>query len=237
MFYTKFVELCEGQGLKPRQIAAEFDVAPATVTRWKHGSVPRADTLEKIAERLGVTSDFMLSEEEYMINPSEKRSTFKKITAIPQRWAGLHACFELSNQQLMAIADYTNCRFFFLNSEDPEYVPQNKKDKEKDKERAQQIEPLIDILDTLDACADTDQYRILQIQLSRIALYNLGKAGWGKRKLSACKYLSTAKLDFLYTGKENKDASLNFGLNYSELSAIRYETGISYVYMFTGVKS
>ena len=81
MFWTKFVELCEGQGLKPRKIAAEFDVAPATVTRWKHGSVPRADTLEKIAARLGVTSDFMLSEEEYMINPSEKRSTFKKITA------------------------------------------------------------------------------------------------------------------------------------------------------------
>ena len=43
MFWTKFVELCEGQGLKPRKIAAEFDVAPATVTRWKHGSVPRAE--------------------------------------------------------------------------------------------------------------------------------------------------------------------------------------------------
>ena len=40
MFWTKFVELCEGQGLKPRQVADEFDVAPATVTRWKHGSVP-----------------------------------------------------------------------------------------------------------------------------------------------------------------------------------------------------
>ncbi len=42
-------------------------------------------------------------------------------------------------------------------------------------------------------------------------------------------------MEFLYTGKENKDAAMNFGLNYSELSAIRYETGISYVYMFTGV--
>ncbi len=52
------------------------------------------------------------------------------------------------------------------------------------------VEPLIDILDTLDACADTDQYRILQIQLSRIALYNLGKAGWDREKLSACKYLA-----------------------------------------------
>ena len=97
------------------------------------------------------------------------------------------------------------------------------------------VEPLIDILDTLDACADTDQYRILQIQLSRIALYNLGKAGWDREKLSACKYLSTPKMEFLYTGKKNKDAAMNFGLNYSELSAIRYETGISYVYMFTGV--
>ena len=58
--------------------------------------------------------------------------------------------------------------------------------------------------------------------------------GWAK--LSKSKYLSSDKLDFLYTGEPNKDASLNFGLNYSELSAIRHETGLSYVYMFTGVE-
>ena len=236
MFWTKFCELCEGQGLKPRKIAAEFDVAPATVTRWKHGSVPRADTLEKIAARLGVTPDFMLSEEEYMINPSEKRSTFKKITAVPQRWAGLHSGFDLTNQQLMAIAEYVNCDIFYLNRDDPTYTPLNRKDKERDKERAQQIEPLLDILDIMDACADTANYEILQIQLSRIALYNLNKAGWGKKKLSGNKYIPTGKLKFLYTGDPDKDANVNFGLNYSELSAIRYETGISYVYMFTGVK-
>lgn len=232
MFWTKFCELCEGQGLKPRKIAAEFDVAPATVTRWKHGSVPRADTLEKIAERLGVTPDFMLSEEEYMINPSEKRSTFKKITAIPQRWAGLHSGFDLTNQQLMAIAEYVNCDIFYLNRDDPGYTPVKRPTKKK----AAEIEPLLDILDILDACADTDNYAILQIQLSRIALYNLGKKGYDAERLSMSKYLSTDKLDFLYTGEPNKDASLNFGLNYSELSAIRYETGLSYVFMFTGVE-
>jgi len=194
------------------------------------------NTLEKIAARLGVTPDFMLSEEEYMINPSEKRSTFKKITAVPQRWAGLHSGFDLTNQQLMAIAEYVNCDIFYLNRDDPTYTPLNRKDKERDKERARQIEPLLDILDIMDACADTAYYEILQIQLSRIALYNLKKAGFGKKKLTESKYLPTGKLNFLYTGEPDKDAAQNFGLNYSELSAIRHETGISYVYIFTGVK-
>ena len=174
----------------------------------------------------------MLNEEEYMINPSEKRSTFKKITAIPQRWAGLHSGFDLTNQQLMAIAEYVNCDIFYLNRDDPGYTPVKRPTKKK----AEEIEPLLDILDILDACADTDNYAILQIQLSRIALYNLGKKGYDAEKLSKSKYLSTDKLDFLYTGEPNKDASLNFGLNYSELSAIRHETGLSYVFMFTGVE-
>ena len=46
----------------------------------------------------------------------------------------------------------------------PTYTPLNPKDKEKDKERAQQIEPLLDILDIMDACADTANYEILQIR-------------------------------------------------------------------------
>ncbi len=44
---------------------------------------------------------------------------------------------------------------------------------------------------------------------------NLSKKDYDAEKLSKSKYLSTDKLDFLYTGEPNKDASLNYGLNYS----------------------
>lgn len=47
MFWQKYVEICEKNNVRPRKVAAEIGVADATVTRWKNGSTPNRDTLEK----------------------------------------------------------------------------------------------------------------------------------------------------------------------------------------------
>ena len=36
MFWQKYVELCEQNNIKPRMLAKELGVSPATVTRWKN---------------------------------------------------------------------------------------------------------------------------------------------------------------------------------------------------------
>ena len=88
----------------------------------------------------------------------------------------------------------------------------------------------------MDACADTDSFRSIQIQISRIVLYHLNNKGFEREYVSGISSIGTAKLDFLYTGDENNDSVLNFGLNYSDLSAIRHETGLSYWDMLTGAE-
>ena len=232
MFWEKYTELCEKNNIRPRKLAAELGMSPAGVTRWVHGSVPNRETLEQIAAKFGVTTDYLISDEEFFITSAEKRSTFKKLTALPQRWNSLHAGFTISKKTLVAITDFTRCSIYYLNSEnDIEYVPDGEYTDEMLDE-----EVLFDILDIMDSCADTEQYRIIQVQLSRIVLYHLAERGYDFKKLSAMNYLSTAKLEYLYTGKENKDITLNYGLNYSDLSAIRHETGISYWFMFTGIE-
>lgn len=234
MFWTKYIELCEKNNIRPRVLASELGAAPATVTRWKNGSVPNRDMLESIAKQLGVTVDFLLNDEEYPINMTEKRSTFKKLTALPQRWNSLHSGSDLSKQQLVDIADFTNSSLYFLNSEkNIEYAP----DGEYDIKNLLKIEVLFEILNIMDSCADTEFYRTLQIQLSRIVLYHLERheKKYDKKKLSECRQLNTAKMNFLYTGVENADITLNFGLNFSDLSALYEFTNCSYVYMFTGI--
>lgn len=51
-----------------------------------------------------------------------------------------------------------------------------------------------------------------------------------------CPQISTSKLEFLYSGKEKNDITMNYGLNYSDISILHRFTGESYQYMFTGVE-
>ena len=232
MFWQKYVELCEKNNVKPRAVASELNAAPATVTRWKNGSVPNRETLEKIAIRFNVSVDYLTNDEEIALNINGKRSTFKKLTALPQRWASLHSGSDITKQQLVDISEYVNASLYYLNSEKCiEYTPENEHPQN---DSIKNIEVLFQILNIMDACADTDFYRTLQIQLSRIVLSHLNEKEYTEKKLKACDQLSSEKLDFLYHGNEKVDPTPNYGLNFSDLAFLYDFTGISYLYMFTG---
>lgn len=233
MFWQKYVELCEKNNEKPRAVATEYGIAPATVTRWKNGSIPGKETLQLIADRFNVSVDYLVNDSEISLDINGKRSVLKKLTALPQRWTSLHGCCELSKMQIVEITEYVNASLLFINSEKcVEYVPEND---DYDKKQILNIEILFTILNIMDGCADTDFYRTLQIQLSRIVLSHLKDKGYTKKKLSECVSISSDKLEFLIEGKEKTDVTFNYGLNYSDLAALYEYTGLSYIYMFTGV--
>lgn len=54
MFYDRIVELCIGKGISATKLAEELGLSTSVITGWKHGSVPRHSTLNKIAEYFGV---------------------------------------------------------------------------------------------------------------------------------------------------------------------------------------
>ena len=235
MFWTKYENLCEQGSLKTRDVARELEIAPATVTKWKNGAVPNYEMLSKIANYFNVTVDYLVNEEDIDINLKEKRKSgaFKTLLAIPQRWVSLRRGETIDTTQMLRIMGYVNCDMYFINNRQIiEYKPAG----EYQIEHIFDTETLHDILDIMDCCADSNAYQDLQIQLSRIALYHLNQKGYSFEKLLADLHLCSKKLRFLYTGVENKDKTINYGLNYSDLSMLRQETGLSYQYMFTGIE-
>ncbi len=111
-----------------------------------------------------------------------------------------------------------------------EYVPQT----EYDTANLKDTETIFDILGILDHCADTDSYRIVQTQLSRIVLYHLKEKGFNREDLRT-EHLDQLKMEYLYTGKDCGKTH-NYGLNFSDMDFLREFTRLSYQVMFTGIK-
>lgn len=60
MFYTRFKELCDENGVRPTAVMRELNISPSSPGRWKAGSVPYGATVRKIADYFGVTTDYLL---------------------------------------------------------------------------------------------------------------------------------------------------------------------------------
>ncbi|WP_087064239.1 helix-turn-helix domain-containing protein [Intestinibacillus massiliensis] len=65
MFYDKFAELCSKKGVTPTRAALEIGLSKSTPTSWKNrGLTPQGDTLSKIADYFGVSTDYLLGNEQ-----------------------------------------------------------------------------------------------------------------------------------------------------------------------------
>ena len=63
-FFERYCILCKEQGSTPNGVAKKLGVASASVTQWKQGSVPRVETLARIADYFGVTVDYLTGKSE-----------------------------------------------------------------------------------------------------------------------------------------------------------------------------
>lgn len=235
MFWTIFQSLCEEKDIRPHAVLKELGISSGSASHWKTGTVPNGEILKKISDYFDISIEQLMYGDEISIRPSVKKreQMFKTMYATPQRWASLRRGDVVEVETILNIMKYVNCSLHFLNSSSvTEYAPE----KEYDEKILSNSEILFDILDIMDACADSDAFRDLQIQLSRIVLYHLGKKGYDEQKLSDTKHFDNAKLHFLFSGNPNRDKIKNYGLNYSDLAVIRHLTGLNYQYMFMGIE-
>lgn len=63
MFYQNVIELCRQHHVSPSAMARELGLSNNAPTKWKTGSVPRTDTIQKIADYFGVTVDYLLADD------------------------------------------------------------------------------------------------------------------------------------------------------------------------------
>ena len=124
-------------------------------------------------------------------------------------------------EMITRIAEYFDVPIDYLINED-------------DTDHLKDTETIFDILGILDHCADTESYRIVQVQLSRIVLYHLKEKGFDREALRT-EHLDQEKMEYLYTGKDSGKTH-NYGLNFSDMDFLREFTGLSYQVMFTGVE-
>lgn len=63
MFYDNFVKLCADKGQKPTPTAKEIGFSSAALVKWKNGTIPRGNALQKIADYFGVTVNDLLTDD------------------------------------------------------------------------------------------------------------------------------------------------------------------------------
>ena len=54
MFYSKFIELCKQKGVSPTTAVEAIGLNRSNATYWKRGSVPRMETIHKLANYFSV---------------------------------------------------------------------------------------------------------------------------------------------------------------------------------------
>ena len=213
MFWEKFQYLSEIKGMKPHAVLKELEISSGSANNWKKGTIPNGEILKKIADYFEVSIDSLLDfDENVSVRLSSKKSVLKKLNAIPQRFNSLKAVVETSDEQKLAIAKF----------------------EPKDISSETDSSILFMILDIMDGCADNDIDKAMQIQLSRVVLYHLNEKGFGAEKLSEFTGIDQKKLHFITTGEENKDSSLNYGFNFSDLVYLKSVTGSDYSCLFVG---
>ena len=60
MFYENFKRLCSERGTTPTAVAKAMGISTSMTANWKKGGVPRADTLQKVANHFGVSTTYLL---------------------------------------------------------------------------------------------------------------------------------------------------------------------------------
>lgn len=62
-FYERFIDLCNKAGVYPATVAHSIGLSNSSTTYWKRGSIPKSDTLQKLADYFGVSIGYLLGTE------------------------------------------------------------------------------------------------------------------------------------------------------------------------------
>ena len=61
MFFDRFQSLCDSRGISVYKACTDIGLNRSAVAKWKAGGKPNGNTAAKLAEYLGVTTDYLLT--------------------------------------------------------------------------------------------------------------------------------------------------------------------------------
>lgn len=64
MFFERYKALCERNNVSVTSVTKELGYSTGSMSQWKNGSVPRGDVVVKIAKYFGVSTDYLLIDDD-----------------------------------------------------------------------------------------------------------------------------------------------------------------------------
>ena len=244
MFYNRFMEICREYGEKPTPVLKKLDISPGNLKRWEGGASITSDTLEKIANYFGVPVDyFFLKDDEKVFTEVQQsemaikddKNGIRQIYTIarihPDYIASVLSGRELTESELDRVANYLRCKkVYLLNRNIAEEENHVCKKSETDSSAClSDKELVIDILSRIPANED---YKYLQVMISRIIAENLKRNGICQEDLIACG-MAQKKVADLFDSSSNNEKILAF--NNSDLMRIVHNFRVGYDLIFTGI--
>lgn len=229
MDFEAFKKKCKEKGYSPSSFVKNMGISTSNITNWKNGGNPSFDVLAKIASELECSVGYLLgTETEDQSIGSLFRKTIKKMKTTPYRTITLRSDITIEDDSMKKIAEFLNTNIQFLcNSDAVVYVPVSSEANHSKENSAEIMDYLIEIFDNV-ICDSF--FKMIQIQISRIVLYNLGITSSGQIKDN---FLQD-KVNFILTGEDSKDSLANIGFTLSDLIVLRHEFDKSLKFMFTG---
>ena len=93
MFYDRFCEVCREKGTKPTIVIQELGLSSGNMTNWKKGRTPKTDVINRVAEHLGVSIDYLLEKTDIKEAPSQNED------AISEAEKKIHQNIKLLNDE------------------------------------------------------------------------------------------------------------------------------------------
>lgn len=78
-FFEQYTKLCKEQGKSANGVAKEIGLPSSSVTYWKRGSLPRSETLERIAAYFDVSVDYLQGYTDVKEKPTAGAVSFEDV--------------------------------------------------------------------------------------------------------------------------------------------------------------
>lgn len=244
MFYKRFMEVCKEYGERPTPVLKKLDISPGNLKRWEGGASITAETLEKIADYFGVPVDyFFLNDDDAVFMEVQQnemavmdgknitRQIYNVARTHPDYIASILSGQELSESELTRVAGYLRCKKVYLLNRNTSEEVNNvcKKSETNSSDCLSDKELVIDILSRIPTNED---YKYLQVMISRIIAENLKRNGIYQEDLISCG-LAQKKVTNLFDSSSDSEKILPF--NNSDLIRIIHNFNVGYDLIFTGI--
>lgn len=238
MDYLRLEELCREKNISTSKLAEMVGVSKGNTSTWKKGGNPSLEVLCKMADALDCTIDYLLGNEKINLMPSKKYNALMVLEASKADYFSNGCRTDKADtidlEEYSVIAKYLNCDpKFLINASSIVYVPVEK-DRAIDSFDRDMVFEIINFMSYLPG---NDEERIMQLQISRIVLYNLAVCGFDEAVIRNYNAIASKTLDFLYSDEVDYKKYHAYGLRFNDIRSLNVRTGISYQYMFTGVKN